>query len=136
MGLFSLSDMVISITLLLNAAALMSSKTYSNNNTNNHGEVPLSHNTVGSTNEGSSPSLNGRKGSSIEQISTEQDPNINVGSSEDSAAASNDSSSSKSVEYHALSRFYLFLNAVRKLSCVIVFWNILFIIFMVFVFRS
>jgi hypothetical protein len=128
--------MVISITLLLNAAALMSSKTYSSNNTNNHSEVPLSHNTVGNTNQGSSPSLNGRKGSSIEQISAEQDPNINVASSEDSTAAINESSSSKSVEYHALSRFYLFLNAVRKLSCVIVFWNILFIIFMVFVFRS
>lgn len=95
MGVFSLSDIIITITLLANATALMSSKVYK-----------------------------------------EPSPKVSNddGTSETSGLVTN--TESKASEGSTLSRFYTFLNLMRRLSCIIVVWNIFFIILMLFVFRS
>jgi hypothetical protein len=89
MGVFSLSDIIITVTLLINATALMASKVH-----------PEPRSTKSEDAEG----------------------NDNVGGSR--------------TDVSMLSKFYIFLNTMRRLSCLIVVWNIFFIILMLFVFRS
>ena len=94
MGFFSLSDIIITITLLVNATALMSSKVYA-------------------------------------------DPRISTAhESGESSGLLTSSENNNSSEDTTISRFYMFLNWIRRLSCLIVVWNIFFIILMLFVFRS
>ena len=95
MGLFSLSDIIITITLLVNAIALMSSKVY----------VEINSPKVDDDTESSSLVLQQKEEGSPAEATT-------------------------------ISRFYLFLNSMRKLSGLIVVWNVFFIILMLFVFRS
>lgn len=96
MGVFSLSDIIIAVTLLANAIALMSSKVYKET-------APKSNN-----NDDTSSETSG--------LVTHCD--------------------NKALEVTHLSRLYTFLNLMRRLSCIIVVWNIFFIILMLFVFRS
>ena len=94
MGFFSLSDIIITITLLVNATALMSSKVYADPRTSTTHE------------------------------------------SGESSGLLTSSENNHSSEDTTISRFYMFLNWIRRLSCLIVVWNIFFIILMLFVFRS
>jgi hypothetical protein len=89
MGVFSLSDIIITVTLLINATALMASKV--------HPEPRLA------------------KGDDVQE---------------------KDSVGGSRTDVSMLSKFYIFLNTMRRLSCLIVVWNIFFIILMLFVFRS
>jgi len=94
MGLFSLSDVIITLTLLVNAVALLASKT--------HKESPAAPN---------------------EDESTETSGLV-------------DNAEDRQHETTKLNKFYLFLNWIRRLSCLIVVWNIFFTLCMLFVFRS
>jgi hypothetical protein len=89
MGVFSLSDIIITVTLLINATALMASKVH---------------------------------------------PEPRSVKSDDAEGLDNTGGSRTDVSM--LSKFYIFLNTMRRLSCLIVVWNIFFIILMLFVFRS
>lgn len=94
MGLFSLSDVIITLTLLVNAVALLASKT--------HKESPVA------LNEDESTETSGL----VENAEDRQNETVK------------------------LNKFYLFLNWIRRLSCLIVVWNIFFALCMLFVFRS
>jgi hypothetical protein len=92
--IFSLSDIIIAVTLLVNAIALLSSKVYTE------------------------PRLSKSESNS------------------ETAALVGGGAEGKQAEGPSISRFYRFLNWMRRLSSLIVLWNIFFIILMLLVFRS
>lgn len=94
MAIFSLSDVIITVTLLVNALALLSSKTYKE----------------------------------------QTNPNSDDEHLETSGLVSN--TEKKTTEGTSLNRFQQFMNWIRRLSCIIVVWNIFFTLCMLFVFRS
>jgi hypothetical protein len=91
--IFSLSDIIIAVTLLVNAIALLSSKVYT-------------------------------------------EPKMAKSDSNSETAALVGGGEIKQAEGPSISRFYRFLNWMRRLSCLIVLWNIFFIVLMLLVFRS
>lgn len=102
MGILSLSDIVITTTLFLNAVALLSSKIpnvesqFSDNSRSD--EVPL--NDV------------------------------------ESEGVKNEATELESVQTSTVSRCYHFLHIIRQFSCIIVMWNVFFLILMTCVFRD
>ncbi len=101
MGIFALSDIVITTTLLVNALALLSSKVSEKQPT---------------------------KSSSASKIEQQ--------SLKDSTDALENVVELMEPTPSAATRFYQSIYGVRQFSCIIVFWNMFFMILMVFVFRD
>lgn len=124
MGIFMLSDVIIASTLLINSIAVMSSKFYyeyksvdtttSSNNNNIIINKTISHTS-----------------NSYENIN-ETTLQATIKCEQQHVIPSDNISSNTST----LSRVYVIINGIRKLSGVIVIWNIFFGILMLFVFRS
>ena len=120
MAIFSVSDIVISITLLLNALALISSRIKPDSHVNHRPKTSLSllglWSTIVST-ESSSGALN------------------TAGVSEGFLPPTNNNSlrgDTVSFVDRVSSLFY----KVRKLSCIILFWNLIFTLLMILVFPA
>lgn len=102
MGILSLSDIVITTTLFLNAVALLSSKVP--NVEAQFGEVSRS--------DGQGEDVEATDG--VKNEATELD----------------------TVQTSTVSRCYHFLFIIRQFSCIIVMWNVFFLILMTLVFRD
>ena len=109
MGLFSLSDVIISITLLVNAVALLASSIVE--------EPPI-------------VSVNSRSYDSNNIHSLVEDENLK------SEQAIGHTKESEPMHKSNMFRLYKVMNGIRRMSCLIVIWNIFFLILMVFVFRD
>lgn len=101
MGILSLSDIVITTTLLLNAVALLSSKV---------------------------PNVEAQFNDSTR---LEEQP-LN----DESDVVKNEATELESAQTSTVSRCYHFLYIIRQFSCIIVMWNIFFLILMTLVFRE
>jgi hypothetical protein len=110
MGLFSISDIIISITLLINAIALLASSIVKEQASST---VDVDANPV-------EPLLNDNN-------------NNNNNSKEDQIPISSKDNNNNSND---IFRLYKVMNGIRRMSCLIVIWNIFFMILMVFVFRD
>ncbi len=103
MGILSLSDIVITTTLFLNAVALLSSK------------VPNVESQFNDSNR------------QEDQLLTE---------GESAEGVQNEVAELDSAQTSTVSRCYHFLYIIRQFSCIIVMWNVFFMILMTFVFRD
>ena len=108
MGIFSFSDIVITSTLLINALALLSSK------------IPSQEKIQIKSNNSSSKT---------EQQNAKDTDNLIQDDSENAASETQPSTT-------VVSRFYLFIHGIRQFSCIIVLWNVFFMVLMFAVFRE
>lgn len=152
MGIFSPSDLIISITLLVNAMALLSSKLVdTNGNQNAHISSPqqpsskkpqLSTFQPGHHAQQKHPQQDirdSRAGEEQELLSSVEDEELlssTNSSTADASAATGSQPTSVSATTTAMAKFFTIQNAIRRLSGIIVIWNIFFVILMVFVFGS
>jgi len=111
MGIFSFSDLIIGITLLLNAVALLSYKPKSVNLKTSHSNPEMT-------------PLTSEEESKEENSDETTEIHLGVDFNNHTADAS---------IYDRLVKVML---GIRKLSCCIVLWNLLFGILMIFVFRG
>ena len=102
MGIFSLSDLIISVTLIFNALALLATKSHP------------------------TPIPNANSQSSHESV--QQSEGLISGQSPDGT----DGTTQLTIQQ----RFDQVFHSIRKLSCILVIWNAVFCILMIFVFRG
>jgi len=120
MAIFSVSDIVISITLLLNALALISSR--------------IKPGSLGDRRPKPSLSLLGiwPTGFATENSSSAQNAGIN----ESDGLSDNNHSTRGDVAASFVDRVRTVFYKVRKLSCIILFWNLIFTVLMILVFPA
>ncbi|KAJ1425467.1 hypothetical protein B484DRAFT_397905 [Ochromonadaceae sp. CCMP2298] len=173
MGIFSLSDIVIAATLLVNAIALMSSRTYklTSSTSASSGSASASASAYGTTSadpyesaqeeteplnreaeepegheqgldkdsdEGEGDERGRGRGSRAIIRSREGEGREGLGREdrENREGREDREGEGKIEDGGAVSRFYMLLNGVRSLSCLIVLWNVFFVVLMLVVFRS
>eukprot|EP01031_Cornospumella_fuschlensis_P027660 gene27660-33404_t len=117
MAIFSLSDIIIASTLLLNAVALLASppKRSSGENT--------------SSSPANEPSSNQHNSPMKQANSTSEDEEVSY-----PAHNPHTMSNAEPPEPTLQERCVLILRALRRLSCVIVLWNIFFAVLLLFIF--
>jgi hypothetical protein len=110
MGVFSFSDLIIGVTLLFNALALLSHK-------------PKNFNQIKTT----------TSQAELIPLTSADGDNHDSESANPSSTTTDEGSSTPTSIYE---RLVLSMMTIRKLSCCIVLWNIFFAVLMVFVFRG
>jgi hypothetical protein len=122
MAIFSVSDLVISITLLLNALALISNR--------------IKPGSLGDRRPKPSLSLLGiwPTGFATENSSSAQNAGINE--SDGLLSSENNHSPRGDVAASFVDRVRTVFYKVRKLSCIILFWNLIFTVLMILVFPA
>ncbi len=145
MAIFSVSDIIISFTLLINAFALMSSKLKNNIAAGAGTGLPMTHTSINN----SRSTFADEDGLASQTFSNsnldEKQQLLNNNNTDSSEGSSNNSNNNREVagevdgaanaqSYSMSSRISRLVQVIRSLSATIVFWNILFFILMFFVF--
>ena len=145
MALFSVSDIVIAGTLFANALALLSAKLpksspYNNNNNNNNRSqsigVPRIAEECLDEDQAVECVLKHKSSdrSSVSDGMTENEPMIRRGF--EGGSGGGNSSASTGADADLKERLLNFFSGFRRYSCVVVLWNFVFIILMMFVFSD
>jgi hypothetical protein len=122
MAIFSVSDIVISITLLLNALALISNRFKPVSHVHHRPKTSLSLLGLWST---------------IVSTESSSDPLNTAGMSEgDGLLSPNNNNSQRGDTVSLVDRVRSLFYKVRKLSCIILFWNLIFTVLMILVFPA
>jgi hypothetical protein len=140
MAIFSVSDVVIAATLLINALALLSSRKKVSTTTNENRKMTrlssfarLAQALSQKTGAGKSSELN-LEIENAAAAAVSDSPGDSVGGSGGTEGGDADSLVADNTD-NLRSRIQKLLLGVRKYSCVLIFWNVIYFILMIFVFN-
>jgi len=140
MGVFEISDIIISVTLILNAAALISSKVSTHNSCSNSNTLSeYNKNSIDELDDHNDTNNNNHNDTLISSDLESSKPLLNSSNTNDSNNDNNgdksNSNSNPENEFAFVIKFREMLLRIRRWSCILVVWNLIFFLLMVMAFE-